>query len=162
MKRISSLLKARLCLGIIAALVLSFAGCDLSKEAVTADTFKTAAEGLGLTVEDTTGQYAEYGFLTSCTTAGTISGDTVEWSADFMVFDSEANAASSFETNKNNFEFASSGTTAEFNGTNYSSYSKTAGGEYMYVCRVDNTLIYLRVASDYKESAVSLVKAIGY
>ncbi len=162
MKKLSSLIKAVLCMAVAAAVILSFAACDLSKEAATADSFKTAAEDLGLTVEDTTGQYAGYEFLTSCTTAGSISGENVEWSVDFMVLDSEANAQSSFETNKDTFESVSGGATTEVNGTNYSSYTKNADGKYMYVCRVDNTLVYANVDSEYKDAASALIQAIGY
>ena len=111
MKKISSMLKICLCIVIAAAIAVSFAACGLSKEVTTADAFKTAAEGLGLTVEDTTGQYGDYGFLKSCTTAGSISGDTVEWSVDFMELDSVADAQSSFTMNKSTFESASGGMT---------------------------------------------------
>ena len=39
---------------------------------------------------------------------------------------------------------------------------RNADGKYMYVCRVDNTLVYANVDSEYKDAAIALIQAIGY
>ena len=32
----------------------------------------------------------------------------------------------------------------------------------MYICRVDNTFLYLRVEDNYKDEAKSIIKKLGY
>ena len=45
---------------------------------------------------------------------------------------------------------------------NYSTFMLKAGGYYMYLCQVDNTLLYVRVASQFENSVTALIDALGY
>ena len=162
MKRISLIIKTALCLLIVCAMTLSLAACDLSKDAVSAKKFAEAAEDLDLITQDATDQYGDIDFLKSSTIAASIDDDTVLWQAEFMVLKSEDDAESSFSKNKSNFEDEGSGTEVSMNGLNYESFSKTAGGEYMYLCRVEKTLIYVKVDKEYKDDVSALIDAIGY
>ena len=62
-----------------------------------------------------------------------------------------------FEAKKAN---SSTETSAEMG--NYDSYGLTTGGFYMYVARVENTLIYLDVEEEFKEDAKAFVEEFGY
>ena len=69
-----------------------------------------------------------------------------------------------FLTNKTTFESYKSNSSTELKTTmgNYETYALTSGGYYMYVSRVDNTLLYLRVDDKYKATVKSLVEELGY
>ena len=45
---------------------------------------------------------------------------------------------------------------------NYSIYSLTNESYYMYLCRVDNTLLYVKVPVEYKDEVVEFSNKIGY
>ena len=45
---------------------------------------------------------------------------------------------------------------------NYSTYGLTSNGYYMYVSRVDNTLLYAKVSTTYKDAVKSIIKDLGY
>ena len=41
-------------------------------------------------------------------------------------------------------------------------YDLESGGYYMHLTKVDNTLLYVRVPSNYKENAKKIIKDLGY
>ena len=45
---------------------------------------------------------------------------------------------------------------------NYSSYTLKTGGYYMYLSRVDNTFLYVKVKDTYQDSVKKMVKELGY
>lgn len=45
---------------------------------------------------------------------------------------------------------------------NYSVYSLTNESYYMYLCRVDNTLLYVKVPIEYKDEIIEFSEKIGY
>ena len=45
---------------------------------------------------------------------------------------------------------------------NYSSYTLVSNGYYMHLCRVDNTLLYVKVSDTYKDSVKKLINELGY
>ena len=152
--------KKNVLLGVICFLMLfALTGCG-KKTAITTSTFKSKTESLGYTTADVTSQYASYGYVQEATIAQSSDGYQVE----FYVLNDAANATSMFNTNKATFESYKGNSSAESssNMDNYSIYTLTSSGYYMHLCRVDNTLLYVRVNDSYKDSVQSLIKELGY
>ena len=68
--------------------------------------------------------------------------------------------------NDNRKEFKTSKTeTSTYTYTNlgnYSVYSLTNESYYMYLCRVDDTLLYIKVPINYKDEVIEFTEKIGY
>ena len=62
-----------------------------------------------------------------------------------------------FKTSKNE-----TSTYTYTNLSNYSVYSLTNESYYMYLCRVDDTLLYIKVPLNYKDEIVEFTEKIGY
>lgn len=148
-------------LSLIAVLVLfalTLTGC-LSKEVKTTDDFIALAESKEMTAVNAIDQFSYLGYVTEATVA-----TNKEWQVEFYVLSDEANAVSMFTTNVAKFESKKSGSSSETSTdlTNSQSYGLTSGGAYMYVARVENTLVYLDVDTEYKEEAQAFIEELGY
>lgn len=132
-----------------------------SKTAVTAQEFSAKAESLGFKTADTSDTYSEYDYVVSRTTAYEKSDDKIAWQMDFLVADSADKAAGMFNGNKETFDELS-GSVLTISVGNYSTYEKTGEGKFMYLCRVDKTMLYVNVDEQYKDSAKKLISALGY
>ena len=69
-----------------------------------------------------------------------------------------------FESNKDYFKDREGSTrvTSSYSIGNYNLYSLTSNGDYMYLCRVDNTLLYIDVEDEYKDEVKDIVEELGY
>ncbi len=143
----------------VTAIVLFLTGCG-NKTVITNDDFIAKAQSNNYTITDVTEEYSSFGNVKS----GTVAQSSNDWQVEFYVLTDESNATSMFNTNKDAFESYKSNSSAESSVSmgNYTSYSLTSGGYYMYLCRVDNTLIYARVADTYKDTVKSFIKDLGY
>ncbi len=152
--------KKNIFFGVVCFLMLfALTGCG-NKNAITTSDFKSKTENLSYVTTDVTSQYASYGYIQEATIAQSSDGYQVE----FYVLDDAGNATSMFNTNKATFESYKGNSSTESSSSmgNYSSYSLTSSGYYMYLCRVDNTLLYVKVKDTYKNSVKSLIKELGY
>ena len=86
------------------------------------------------------------------------------WQVEFYVLDTEQSAKGMYDTNKTIFENYESGNNVHATVTlkNYSTYMIKSSGYYMYLSRVDNTLLYVKVDDKYEDTVKSLVKDLGY
>ena len=91
-------------------------------------------------------------------------GSSDGWQVEFYVLDNSANASSMFNSNRNIFENYRSNSSSEKSAItgNSSTYSLISSGYYMYLCRIDNTLLYVKVQDTYKNTVQNFVKALGY
>lgn len=152
--------KRNILFGVVCFLMLfALTGCG-NKTAITTSEFKSKTERLGYTNVDVTSQYASYGYIKEATVAQSPNGFQVE----FYVLDDDGNATSMFNTNKGTFETYKGNSSSESSSSmgNYSSYTLNSSGYYMHLCRVDNTLLYIKVTDTYKDSIKSLIKELGY
>lgn len=69
-----------------------------------------------------------------------------------------------FDNNKSIFESYKIGLSAEKSTSfkNNSTYSLSSDGYYMYLSRVENTLLYIRVKDIYKDKVKTIVDKLGY
>lgn len=134
-------------------------GCG-NKVVITTDTFTKVCDENGFETTNVIEQYKSYDQIREATVARNADGLQIE----FYVIDSADNASSMFETNKTKFEAnkgsVSSNTSVSMG--NYENYAQTSNGQYMYVSRVDNTLIYMTVDENYKDIMKEIVKQLGY
>ena len=136
-----------------------FAGCGKKTVATDAD-FRKVFQESGYVIYDATEQFAATGVVESASIAQDTTGHQVE----FYVLKSESDAISMFNTNKSTFESYKGNSSSESsaNMSNYSTYTLTSSGYYMHLCRVDNTLIYVRVKDDFKKDVQAVIKKLGY
>ena len=136
-------------------------GCSLfSKKAVTSSQFKTVAENNNLTIIDAKSQMSEYEFILEALIAKAAD----DWQIEFYVLSTNNEAKDMYDTNRKKFEDSKSGTVKEKFMTvrEYSMYDLESGGYYMHLTKVDNTLLYVKVPSNYKENAKKIIKDLGY
>ena len=48
------------------------------------------------------------------------------------------------------------------NMLNYNTYSQTTATKYVYISRVENTILYIEVKADQKDEVMTVVEALGY
>lgn len=132
-------------------------GCG-SKKAITTKEFINITENNGYVIVDAKDQF-DYDYIKEATIA-----KEDDYQLEFYVLDNISNANGMFEHNKSIFESYKDGISAETstNIGNYSTYSLQSGGYYMYLSRVDNTLLYIRVKGIYKDNVKNIVDKIGY
>ena len=151
------IITAALCL----VLALVCGACAQSKTAATPKDFIASAESLGLQTQDTTKDYEQFDHVVNSTSAGKTEGNAIVWQADFVTATEAEKAQGMFETNKNKFDEASGNMSSTSVG-NYNTYEKNGDGKFMYLCRVDNTLLYINVDEKYKDEAKKLIGTLGY
>ncbi len=146
---------------LMTALILVFAtlfcACGKSKEATTTADFISKAEASGMKTQKSNA----FGDYKEGTIAYVQSGFTVAWQVEFYVMDSNEDAQYTFEQNKTVFE-GRSGTASSFSLGSKETYEKTGEGKYMYLSRIDNTLLYVDVKEEYKNDAKAFIRELGY
>lgn len=146
-------------LGIL-AVVLIFKNIDFEKESIKAREFASLMEDENYEIVDITSQYEAYGVDEAYIA---VDSDQ-DYQIEFYELSSESKAKSMFESNKDYFEdgAGSSKVTSSYSVGNYNLYSLTSNGDYMYLCRVDNTLLYIDVEDEYKDEVKDIVEELGY
>lgn len=148
-------------LSLIAVFVLfalTLTGC-LNKSVKTTDDFVKLAEEKKMKITNAIDQFGYVDFIEEANVA-TADG----WQVEFYVLSDVVEAEGMYETNVAKFEAkkANSSTETSSEMGNYDSYGLTTAGFYMYVARVENTLIYLDVEEEYKEDAKAFIEEFGY
>jgi hypothetical protein len=142
-------------------MLFTLTGCG-SKTVTTTASFKSTMEGKGFTTMSGKDQFPGYEYLNDITVALKENSYQIE----FFDFTDVDHAVSSYDTNKAKFkkevEDSSSSSYVETNIGNYSVYTTTVNGKYKYICRVDNTLLYIDVDEKYKDEVKDIVKELGY
>ena len=86
------------------------------------------------------------------------------WHLEFYEFNDVKSAEEIFESNKKSFEKEKQNTSLEEENHSWNSetYSLTTATEYMYISRIQNTLLFARVPVEYRSNVKSFVKSIQY
>lgn len=141
------------------AVMLLFTGC--SKTSVTTEDFKALATEKGLVIEDAIDQFASYDYIKEATIAAP---KDVSYQIEFYVLSDSSYAQAFFESNKVKFELNKSDgfLEASSSGENYASYSLTSGGKYMFVERIDTTVVYVNTDEEKKDTIDEFLKDLKY
>ena len=122
--------------------------------------FKSLSERNKYTTSDVTSQYSANQNVKEATVAKISQDSQIE----FFVFADEVSARQMFSTNKVKLESEKSGFSnqSQSNAFNYSTYSLTYSNKYMYLCRVDNTLLFINTLTEFKDNANKFIEEFGY
>lgn len=153
------ILKHVFCCVVISFFSLFLTGCG-NKTALNAESFKSNMESKGFEVVDVTSQYSNYSHINSILLARSNDGYQIE----FYVLSDTNNAVSVYNNNVSVFENSKSGASSysTISGNNYSKYTLKSNNYYMLVSRVDNTMIYVKVADNYEDNIKDILNELGY
>lgn len=149
--------KKILFLGLLLVSIFMITGCG-NKKAISTREFINITEQDGLTTVDVKDQFSDESVVEA-----TIAYND-DYKLEFYILNSEASAKSMFSYNKNIFESRKSGISkyASTDIGNSSTYMLQSGGYYMYLSRIDNTLLYVSVSEQYKDNVKEVIKDLGY
>ena len=159
MKKTTILTKASALLIVTVMFTLVLTGC--TKTAVTTADFTALAQTKGYIVEDASSQFSAYDYIKEVTI---VAPQSLDYQIEFYVLSDAAYAQSFFENNKTNFEMNKSGTYSDSSssGKNYAVYKLNANDKYMFLERVDNTVVYVNTEKENKEAVEAFVKELKY
>ena len=146
-------------------MILSLVSCSMNKTPIDTDAFIEAAKTYGLTPVDITEQYKSSGYVNKGTIAAkSEDGVNILYQIEFYEIDTVDNAESMFAQNKQSFENDqdSANSYSSVNVGNHEHYNITIDGRYKSVRRIENTLIFLNVDVQYKDSVNEFLDTIGY
>ena len=136
-------------------------GCG-KKEAITTKDFNKITEEAELIITDAKDQFQDKDYVKDASIASSVAG----WQIEFYTFDSADSAKEMYSKNKSDFEAAKDNSKkssyVEKNKDNYAEYTVTADGYYMHICRIDETVIYLKVQDKYQDEVKGILKNLGY
>ncbi|MCI9366125.1 MAG: hypothetical protein HFJ54_06250 [Clostridia bacterium] len=147
---------------LIALLIGMFVGLGKTKTPITAETFKEKMEGKGYIVGDVIEQYQSYGYFKQAYIAA---DKDYSYQIEFYILEDDEYATAFYNTNKTIFENSkSSSGTAETNVNlkNNSKYTLSANGKYKVVSRIDNTVIFVNVDDNQRDTIKNILKELGY
>lgn len=138
-------------------------GCSGKHTKITKDDFSSIAKDSGFeTIEDVTDQFeGQSDFVESATIAENVKNN---YQIEFYKLKNESNAKSTFEGNKEIFERqkVSKSKEASVSIGNYEKYSLTTSEEFMYVSRIDDTVLYVNAPIEYKDTISECINNLGY
>ncbi len=139
--------------------VFTLTGC-INKKVINSDKFISISKKYKLTVSNVTNYYKEDKRIKK----GYVSSNLRGWRVEFYEFNNEDNAEKVFNTNKKLFEKekTKNSTEASSNWRNYSTYTLTTSLNYYYLCRVENTMIYVKVDLSHKKDVKKFIDKLGY
>ena len=151
--------KRGILLAVVCLLVLFVTTGCMNKKAITTSEFKTKMKDKGFTIVDVLEQFSEYQYVKEATVA-----KNDDYQLEFYVLSDDERANYMFNTNKQIFQNSKGSSSFETKNKmgNYENYSLTSVGYYMYVSRVNNTLIYLKVNESKKDAVIEIIKDLGY
>ena len=119
---------------------LFLTGCMLTHKSITAEEFMSIAKENDYTVLDVYNNMKTYGIFKKAL----IAKRNDDYQIEFYVLNTETDAKDMFKDNKKKFEASKSGSSFQNNVAilNYSMYTLESGGYYMYISRIDNTVLY--------------------
>lgn len=83
----------------------------------------------------------------------------------FYSFDDSASAKAFYSSKKSDFESIATGddfSTSSTSTPDYEKYSASGDERYMYVARIENTVVLVNVKADHKQEVIAFVKELGY
>lgn len=155
MKKKNIFLKITLCLMIIILLT----GCK-NKKAINSNDFKEKATSNNYIVSDITSQFEKSKIVENAVTANKLGA----WVVEFYTLKNDSNAKYMFNYNKEKASSEKANNSKEVSSSsgNFSTYSLTNNGYYIYICKVDNTLLYTKVNEQYKDEVNKFIQELGY
>ena len=145
-------------LSIILSFIMLFIITGCGKTVITESDFRHKAENHNYEVVDVTNEY-NAGRVEKVLTINLRGGEIY-----FYIFPDEVAANNLFDDGQRYYESLKGGLSSELSSSmgNYSTYALTSDGYYMYICRVDNTVVAAKVKESSKEIVKTFIKELGY
>ena len=146
---------------VVAILGVVFINLNKEKDSITASSFYNTMSQKGYSVQDATNQFSDYNYIKQAYIA--VSNDS-SYQIEFYELQDDFYATSFYNNNKSNFESSKGSISAETSAglKNYSKYTLSSNGKYMVVSKIDNTVIYVDVEDNYKDTVKSILDELGY
>lgn len=144
----------------VTALIINLA--NKTKDPITATKFESIMEEKQFSIINSKTQFEEYDYIKDSMIAMQNDGD---YQIEFYVMDDTSNAAAFFKSNKSIFENKASDSSKSRISTTFKNgetFKLNSNGKYMAVSRIDNTVVYVNVDSEYKDSVDDILKDLGY
>lgn len=143
----------------IIGVVILVMSVNKEKTSITAETFKSIMENKGYTILDAKYQFAEYDFVQKVYLAM-----KENYQIEFYEMQDNQNAVDFYNNNVNIAEQskATSSANTQVNGKNYNKYTLSSNGKYKVISRINNTVVYLNVDTQYKDSVKTILDELGY
>lgn len=151
-------LKNIISLIVLLTLIILTTGC-INKKALTPEKFKDKIEEKKFIVGDATDQFTDYDYIEKMYVA---QNKDLTYQIEYYSMTNESKAMSFYESKKATFEKVSYTSSSTVSKGNNSKYTQTGGGKYSVVSRIDNTVIVLDVAKEYKEEINEILKDLDY
>ncbi len=151
--------KKYLFLGIMVFLLMLTVGCSMNKEAISTSEFVEIATSKGYETIDITDRYVDYDQVKEATKISEEGFDI-----EFYVLNSTSDAKEMYEKNKKILDDNKDGMSTDTTVTsgNYVTYDLKTTDNYIHLCQVDNTMLYVNVESGYQNKTNELIDELGY
>ena len=151
--------KKYLFLGIMVFLLMLTVGCSMNKEAISTSEFVEIATSKGYETIDITDKYVDYDQVKEATKISEEGFDI-----EFYVLNSTSDAKEMYEKNKKLIDDNKDGMSTDTTVTagNYETYDLKTTDNYIHLCQVDNTMLYVNVESSYQNKTNELIEELGY
>ena len=151
--------KKYLFLGIMVFLLMLTVGCAMNKEAISTSEFVEIATSKGYKTIDITDRYVDYDQVKEATKISEEGFDI-----EFYVLNSTSDAKEMYEKNKKILDDNKDGMSTDTTVTsgNYVTYDLKTTDNYIHLCQVDNTMLYVNVESGYQDKTNELIDELGY
>lgn len=151
-------MKKRYLIAILLLSLFTLTGC-FTKQALTTDEVKSKVSEIGFNVSDAKSEYADYDHIIESLELG-----NSNFYIQFFVVNDEEKAKILFNNNKEIIDGNRNGTykNSSTSGKNYETYELESDGKYMYVSRIDNTIIYANEKVEYKEEIRKIIDTLKY
>lgn len=145
-------------LGIL--IIMLSTGCG-NKTKISSKEFISTVEKQGFKVQDVKGQFSKYSYINKAYVAVDKSG---KYQIEFYDLEDSEFAHKFFENNKKIFasKKVKASTKVESSMGNHEKYALTSNKKFMVVSRIDNTVIYVNVNSNYKSSVKDILDKLDY
>lgn len=151
--------KIKIALLVLGVLLLTACG---SKKAITGQEFINTMLDQNFKVLDVKeDQFSDYEEIKEAYVA---LSENEEYQIEFYVLDNNDSAVRLYNHNKEIFEDSKSGmsTDSYVNLKNLNKYTLSTDGRFKVLSRIDNTMAYLNVESEYKDEVTTILKKLGY
>ena len=136
-------------------------GCQVERKSVSMQQFQELALAHDYQFFDVTDDYKNNKRVIE---AGMIA--TTVWHTEYYILDTTEHAEEMFLTNKDFFKEQKKASTSYFEDEkkekNYQFYSLTTNHAYMYISRIDNTILYIHVPVEYHRKVKNIAKELEY
>ena len=138
--------------------IFTLTGC-VNKKTLTVDEVKTKMEKLGYDVTDNKNKYSDQEYVVNALLIG-----NSNFTVDFLEISDIELAKELFESNKERMDGNRNGnyTNKSLSGNNYESYELVSDGYYMYICRIDNTILYADNKVEFEKEMKQIIKELNY